>query len=507
MSASCWRVLGLVAVLGLGSAFHAVVYAASPSEDVVQERPVADPDNPGNAGGITEGPGFELGGGLQQAVDASTTDALVKPSAEANAPRSAPAEGAAPRDASTETTLDELGLGGALVGLGASACLFVVGLALYVRIREHRMKNRKGKHYEIVTPRRIGRESPAPATERVSHPSSGWADGAGDEAAPDDGHGPTGTQVFSRSASIRSIGSDEREASRPAAARGDPSTARTGPDLNAAVLRPSRTIFTDADTASHEPVVDVSLEYDEEAHDGSWSPNPPAEPTNEEHFRALLDQLTALGDPATHPVVQGSGGAAPHMTRLGLDGLRSCLERYSSLLRGVSVDLSDETYAAEAEFLGSQVQWVSYFGDLLTNLLDEGQCIYTDPFGDEITFTSVEEWMDAVAVNLLDPLAERLSELERDQLRVGERRYALVEIYSVLLTQSLNGILGWLGFSVTHSFPSLSSRDARLTPEAGTMKVVGQEPLEGFEGCVVGTRVVGLMRERRVYRIAEVVTG
>ncbi len=509
MSPTCWRILGLVAALGTGP-WIPDARAADPSEAVTPAEPgepaPAAPGEPaGDSGDADDQPrsaGIELGGSIEQ-VEAVPVDGTMAPQPSRSVEEAADAQVPVVHDsgASLASRLAGLGLVGVLLGLGFLACLGVAGAALFVRFREPDMSKRwfGSRMFDVFRPSKRDDDGGAPAVEANPRPLDGVTP-SGDEV------GPSGTQIFSRTSPAPDRSSLGGGSPSPHSAPQPQAEERSGPEMNAAVLRPGVTTIGEPDTGPIAPFEEDPLQPEVEIDDGSWTPSAPPEPTIEDQLRDALAQLATLGGSETEPSGSEGGGAA-HMTLQRMNALHLHFSGFVGLLKRISESLEDGVVAEEAEFLEGQSEWVRYFGELLDQLVDEGQCIYTDPFGDEITFTAVEEWMDAFAVGLLDPLADRLSYWERYQLEDVELPFQMTGVYHVLLGYSMNLVLAPLGFAITASFPLVSGGSDKMSPVAGTMKVVGQEPLRGFEGCVVGTRVVGLMRDRRVYRIAEVVTG
>lgn len=168
----------------------------------------------------------------------------------------------------------------------------------------------------------------------------------------------------------------------------------------------------------------------------------------------------------------------------------------------------DEKVSEEADSVQHHLQFVEYFGELLQGLQTDGQCVYTDSFGDEVTLTTIEEWVNTFAVDVLDAFAERVSNLEQYLLQAGDA--FLLEIaagmYRRILKDAVPKILAPIGFGVVQTFPALSDGE-QMAPDPSTMKVVGQRVTAGFTGCVVETKQVGLTKDRLMHRHAEVVTG
>ena len=177
----------------------------------------------------------------------------------------------------------------------------------------------------------------------------------------------------------------------------------------------------------------------------------------------------------------------------------------SAGLGGAQDELVGDMHTSNAR---ADVEWLDYFVQLLADLVVHRACSYEDRFGDITTFTTYEEWLDAFAAGVLDPLAERWTELAltyyRGELPVAEECF--FSAYQALLSSGMADVLTPAGYAPIETIPP-DIGVAPVPPVAGLMQVVSCAGLPEFEGFVVGTRQFGLMRGRRVYRIAQVITG
>jgi hypothetical protein len=190
------------------------------------------------------------------------------------------------------------------------------------------------------------------------------------------------------------------------------------------------------------------------------------------------------------------------------------LDETVALLTSVTTWARQSPFAAdEDEFepyvaLESHTAWIGYYRDLLAGLHENGQCTYTDAFGDPLTFTTTAEWLDAFAVSLLDPMAVRCSSLTLARWR-GENTVALrtaERCFRETLKSAFPAALRSLGYDIVDTFVALADGES-LAPTPGTMKVAGSLSLPHHSGAVVSTKVVGILRDRHLHRTAEVMTG
>ena len=192
-----------------------------------------------------------------------------------------------------------------------------------------------------------------------------------------------------------------------------------------------------------------------------------------------------------------------------LHDLHFSLDRVLKVLDQVALVENNASIHNEVESIKHHLQFVDYFGALLDGLQANGQCNYTDSFGDQITFTTPEEWVNTFAVDVLDVFAEGLARSQTSLLTASEYDplFYVADMYRLILSRTVPAILVPLGFDLVQTFPDILRRRERLPPDPATMCVVGQRPTPGFTGLVVETRQVGLTKNRCLHRQAEVVTG
>ena len=256
-------------------------------------------------------------------------------------------------------------------------------------------------------------------------------------------------------------------------------------------------------TPATEGLSDESSESDMAWEDDTGpSPEDVNQPSAEEQIEEQLQALHTLDE------VNAEGLTSYEQYAIsGLHAVQQYLHQFVASLESFAGNFGEDIEEELGE-LQHRIDWVSYFTELLEHLHSDGECVYTDPFGDEITFTTIEAWMDSFSVNLLDPMAEYLYQIEREGYKGFQRQSSakVRDVHHILMTQSIPLILIQLDFQLVQSFPRLTHNEQiMVTPE--NMKVVAQESLHNYNGCVVGTKMVGLIRDRRVYRIASVVTG